>query len=57
MSYKAIAGTIPTFMAAGLLGENLKELRRKKPRLVRMGIRNIIGTSMIQSTAQITGGL
>ena len=52
---KAIIGTVPTIMGAGLVGQNLSYLRKKKKKagsMIGLGVNNIVGTSLIQATAQ-----
>ncbi len=46
-----ITGLIPTMMAVGLVNENVKNL--KKPKLVKMGVQNIVGLSLIKATASL----
>ena len=43
-------------MSAGLVKHNLEYLKSKKKKksLLGLGVENIVGTSMIQSTAQFT---
>ena len=50
---KTIAGLTPTIMSAGLLKRNLEYLKKKKKKsLIGLGTENIVGTSLIQATAQ-----
>lgn len=53
---KAIAGIIPTVMAAGLVKHNLDYIKSKKKKksLVGLGVDNMVGSTMIASTAQFT---
>jgi len=55
MSYKDIAKLIPTIQAASLLEDNVK--KKKKKSLVKQSVKNIVGVSLIQSTAKITNSL
>jgi hypothetical protein len=49
------AGT--AIQAAGLLGENIKATRRKKKRLVKLAVTNIVGISLLKTQSQLIGGL
>jgi len=51
---KILVGNVPTFMAAGLVEHNLDYIKKKKKRrgLLGLGVDNMVGTSMIQATAQ-----
>lgn len=53
MTYKTIAGLIPTMQSVALVGENLKETKKKKPNLVKMGVNNIVGISLIGATSKL----
>ena len=60
MTYKNIMRMIPSIQATQLAGQNLKAARNKKPKakeMVRLGIKNIVGTSLIQSEADLIGTL
>lgn len=51
---KNIAGLIPTTMALGLVAHNVKALSKKKTTtkdMVKLGIGNVVGASMIGVTA------
>ena len=52
-STKAITNLVPTIMAAGLVRHNLSSLRKKKKSLINLGVSNIVGLSLIKSTAQL----
>lgn len=57
---KNIAGLIPTIMAVELVDENLHELNKKKKStkdLTKMGVKNIMGLSLIGATSGIVKGL
>jgi len=62
MSYKAIAQLIPTIQAAHLVGENLKEVKKKKTKtktedILKLGVKNIVGVSLIKINADLIGKL
>ena len=46
-----------TVQAANLVGHNYKESKKKKPDLVKMGVSNIVGVSLIKANADIIGSL
>jgi hypothetical protein len=48
---KNITKLIPTLMAVRLVQENLP--KKKKPRLVKQGVKNIVGLSLIGMTASM----
>lgn len=47
-----INNLIPTAMGLALVADNFKEVKKKKPNLVKMGVKNIIGLSLIKATAK-----
>ena len=51
MTVQNISNLIPTMMAVSLVNENVKNL--KKPKLVKMGVKNIVGLSLIGATAKV----
>ena len=57
----SVAGLIPTMMGVALVSDNLKTVSSKKPMktkdIVKMGVKNIVGVSLIGATAGLTGGL
>jgi hypothetical protein len=59
MSYKEIANLIPTIQSASLVSENIKSLGKKNKTkdIVNLGIKNIIGTSLIKINADLIGSL
>ena len=60
MTYKSIAGLIPTIQAAGLVGHNLKAVKKKKKTskdMLELGATNIVGVSMIKINADIIAGM
>jgi len=60
MTYKDIANLIPTIQSVSLVSENLKMLDKKKTStkdIVGLGIKNIVGTSLIKVNADLIGGL
>lgn len=54
MTAQDIAKVIPTVMSAGLISHNVNYLKKKKKNLLKLGMDNIVGTAMIQETAQFT---
>ena len=52
-----IAGLAPTMMGVALVSDNLKTINSKKPMktkdMVNMGVKNIVGVSMIGPTAAL----
>ena len=54
---KTIAGLIPTMMSVGLVSENLKAVNSKKQLktddMVKLGVKNIVGVSLIGTTAAL----
>jgi hypothetical protein len=60
MTYKAIANLIPTIQSASLVSHNLKSLNKKKTNtkdIVGLGLKNIVGTSLIKVNADLIGSL
>jgi hypothetical protein len=60
MTYKNIMRVIPIVQAASLVGENMKVLNKKKVKtkdVVNMGMKNIIGVSLIQAESQFINDL
>jgi len=60
MSYKTIAGLIPTMQSAALVSHNLKVVKKKKTTakdMVDLGVTNVVGTSMIKINADLIAGL
>jgi len=61
MTIKDIAGLVPTMMGVTMVSDNLKVVNSKKKMktkdVVNMGVKNIVGASMLKSTAGIIGGL
>jgi len=56
MSYKTIAGMIPTIQSLALVSHNLKVVKKKKKTtkdMVELGVGNIVGTSMIKINADM----
>jgi len=59
MSYKTIAGLIPTIQAASLVAENVK-VAKKKPKtkdMVNLGLKNIVGIEVIKIESNLIAGL
>ena len=52
-----IAGLAPTMMGVALAGDNMKTINSKKPMktkdMINMGVKNIVGVSMIGPTAAL----
>ena len=46
-----INNLIPTAMGIALVADNFKEVK-KKPNLIKMGVKNIVGLSLIKATAK-----
>lgn len=60
MSYKALLGIVPAIQSASLLNENVKVLKKKKQSvkdITGLGVKNIVGTSLIKVNANLIGGL
>ena len=56
MPYKVIAGMIPTIQAAHLVSENVKTIKKKKQStedMLDLGMKNIVGVSMIKISSDI----
>lgn len=60
MTYKSIMGVIPSIQATSLVSENLKALDKKKVNtkdILGLGIKNIVGTSLIKTEADLISTL
>ena len=60
MSYKAIAGIIPTMQSVALVSHNLKTVKKKKTSakdMVGLGVTNVVGVSMIKINADLIAGM
>lgn len=62
MSYKNIAGLIPTIQSASLVSSNLKTIKKKKGNLkvedmTKLAVKNIVGTNLIKLESDIIGSL
>lgn len=60
MSYKEIMKIIPTIQSASLVKHNLKALDKKKTKtkdIVDLGVKNVVGTSMIKINADLISTL
>ena len=60
MTYKDIIKLIPTIQAAQLVGENIKAVKKTTKKkdtglkdILKLGTTNIVGTSLIQTEAQL----
>ena len=45
---------IPTMQSVSLLNDNYKNLKKKKPSIVKQGMKNIVGSEMISLTSNFT---
>jgi len=55
-----VANTIPTIQAVGLVSHNIKKSKKKNINtkdILSLGVTNIVGTSLIRSTAGMASGL
>ena len=60
MTYKNIARLIPTVQSLALIEENIKTVKQKKVKtkdIVKLGMHNIVGTSLIKINADMIAGL
>lgn len=57
MGYKEIIGIVPTLQSAALLGANVKALKSRKQKPLKMAVGNLVGIELIKSTAQSAGSL
>jgi len=60
MTYKSIMGVIPSIQTTSLVSENLKALDKKKVNtkdILGLGIKNIVGTSLIKTEADLISTL
>ena len=59
MTYKSIMGVIPSIQATSLVSENLKVATKKKStkEILGLGIKNIVGTSLIKTEADLISTL
>ena len=60
MSYKVIAGMIPTMQSLNLISHNLKVVKKKKQTtkdMVELGVGNIVGVEMIGLNADLISTL
>jgi len=60
MSYKVIAGMIPTMQSLALVSHNLKVVKKKKKStedMIELGVGNIVGMEMIKINAGLIGSL
>jgi hypothetical protein len=59
MTYKQIANLIPTLQAVSLANENLKVVTKKKKTkdIVDLGVKNIVGVSLLKVNADLIGEL
>jgi len=59
MSYKEIAKIIPTMQSIALVSENIKQTKKKNTTkdFVKLGTKNIVGTSLIKVNTQLIGDL
>ena len=60
MTYKTIAGISTDMMALGIAKQNIKLATKKKPTakdIVKAGIGNVAGLSLLTAQAQLVGSL
>ena len=60
MSVKDLMNVIPMIQSASLVGENIKVLNKKKigsKDIVSLGIKNVVGTSLIKMESDFIGDL
>ena len=60
MPVKTLLSIAPTLQAAALAGENLKVAKKKDKKvgdIVGLGVKNIVGTSLIKTQFDLIGGL
>lgn len=60
MTTKQIANLIPTMQALALVTENAKVAKKKKKTtgdMVALGMKNLVGVSLIQAESQLIGDL
>jgi len=60
MTTKNILNIIPTIQAAALVGENLKVAKKKDKKvedIVGLGLKNIVGTSLIKVESNLISSL
>lgn len=59
MSYKKIAELIPTMQSLSLVNENIKQSKKKNTTksMIKLGTKNILGTSLIKVNTDLIGGL
>jgi hypothetical protein len=60
MTVKSIMGLVPTIQAASLVGENLKVAKKKDKNvgdMIGLGMKNIVGTSLIKVESDLIAGL
>jgi len=60
MTAKDIAGLIPTMQSIALVSENVRVAKKKKVKtkdMMELGMKNIVGTSLIKVNADIIAGM
>ncbi len=60
MPHRAIMRIVPAIQATQLAGENLKIVKKKDIKtedIVDVGVKNLVGTSLIQAEANLIGHL
>lgn len=60
MTYKNIASIIPSLQSIALVNENLKQVKKKKTTskdMIDLGMKNIVGSSLIKINSDIIGSL
>ncbi|MCK9429539.1 MAG: hypothetical protein M0R17_06005 [Candidatus Omnitrophica bacterium] len=52
MDYTDILKLVPMMQSTSLLSENYSSMKKKKKNLLKQGVDNILGVSMIKATAE-----
>ena len=56
-AYKSLLGIVPTINSASLVAENIRNLKKRRQRLLHSGVSNIVGTAFIKTEADFIAGL
>ena len=57
MSTKTLMELANSMQALNLVGTNIAETKKKKKDIVKLGVNNIVGTSLIKVNADLIAGL
>jgi len=59
MTVKEIANLIPTMQSIKLVDEDLKAMKKKSgvKEMTELGVKNLVGVSLIRATSSLTAGL